>query len=136
MRKLIIFLLTMGLMVSVWYKKDELIFSHDAAAQEKSQTTEPDEDEKETPMIIIDNRTAEEFADGHLVDAILLPYDEIEKKIAAVAPDKNAMIKLYCRSGRRSGIAKTALEKMGYKNVENLGSKENAAKILELKITK
>lgn len=86
--------------------------------------------------VLIDNRTAEEFAAGHLPGAHNLPYDDIAQTIAAVAPDKNAAIKLYCRSGRRSGIAKETLGKMGYVKVENLGGMPDAAKALGLAIVK
>ena len=86
--------------------------------------------------VLIDNRTAEEFAAGHLPGAHNLPYDDIAQTIAAVAPDKNAAIKLYCRSGRRSGIAKETLGKMGYAKVENLGGMPDAAKALGLAVVK
>jgi len=54
----------------------------------------------------------------------------------SVAQDKSKLIYVYCRSGRRSQIAKGTLEKMGYKDVRNLGSLEDAAKTMKLKIVK
>lgn len=72
----------------------------------------------------IDVRTAEEFKAGHLEGAINIPYDEIEHKITAVAADKAADIQLYCRSGRRSGIALETLRGMGYSKVTNAGAYE------------
>jgi phage shock protein E len=72
----------------------------------------------------IDVRTVEEYNAGHLEGAINVPYDEIEHKIEAVSADKNTDIQLYCRSGRRSGIALETLRSMGYSKVTNAGSYE------------
>lgn len=72
--------------------------------------------------IWIDVRSSEEFNQGHLPGALNIVHTDIASKIAAVTTDKNAEIKLYCRSGRRSGLALEALQKLGYSNVENAGS--------------
>jgi phage shock protein E len=72
----------------------------------------------------IDVRTAEEYKAGHLAGAINIPYDEIEQKIATVSVDKTADIQLYCRSGRRSGIALETLRGLGYSKVTNAGAYE------------
>lgn len=72
----------------------------------------------------IDVRTVEEYNAGHLEGAINIPYDEIEQKIQAVAADKTADIQLYCRSGRRSGIALESLRNLGYSKVTNAGAYE------------
>ncbi len=86
--------------------------------------------------IIIDVRTEAEWNAGHIEGAILIPYDVISEKIGTVTRDKSKRIYVYCRTGRRSGIAKKALEKLGYKDVVNLGSLEDAAKTLKRKIVK
>ena len=72
-------------------------------------------------FVLLDVRTQEEFDAGHIASAILLPYDEIALKAATVLPDKEKEIVLYCRSGRRSAIAKKALVELGYKDVEEFG---------------
>ena len=72
-------------------------------------------------FVLLDVRTQEEFDAGHIAGAILLPYDEIAFKAATVLPDKEKEIVLYCRSGRRSAIAKKALVELGYKDVEDFG---------------
>ena len=82
----------------------------------------------DTFSAIIDVRTAEEFNEGHLAGAVNIPYDIIDKKIDAAVPDKNAEIMLYCRSGRRSGVAFKTLEKMGYKKVHNGGAYKDLVK--------
>ncbi|MBN1515290.1 rhodanese-like domain-containing protein [Candidatus Sumerlaeota bacterium] len=69
----------------------------------------------------IDVRTAQEFESGHIEGAINIPYDVIAENIAGVAPDKSAPIRLYCRSGRRSGIAQKTLAKLGYTDLVNEG---------------
>lgn len=71
--------------------------------------------------IVLDVRTEEEFAEGHIPNATLLPDVEIEKRAAEVLPDKSAEILVYCRSGRRSEAAAKALVKMGYTNVKDFG---------------
>jgi phage shock protein E len=86
--------------------------------------------------LVIDVRTEAEWNDGHIQGAILIPYDLIGKKIGMVAKDKSMKIFVYCRSGRRSKIAKETLEKLGYKNVVNLGSLEDAAKAIRLKVVR
>ena len=72
-------------------------------------------------FVLLDVRTQEEFEAGHIASAILLPYDEIALKAGTVLPDKEKEIVLYCRSGRRSAIAKKALVELGYKDVEDFG---------------
>ena len=72
-------------------------------------------------FVLLDVRTQEEFDAGHIPTAILLPYDEINLKVATVLPDKEKEIVLYCRSGRRSAIAKKALVELGYKDVKDFG---------------
>ena len=71
--------------------------------------------------IIIDVRTAGEYASGHLEDAINIPYTEIADRIVAHVTDKGAKITLYCRSGRRSAIAKRTLDGLGYSQVTDAG---------------
>jgi phage shock protein E len=86
--------------------------------------------------LIIDVRTDAEWKDGHIEGAILIPYDMIGEKTGTTAKDKSKRIYVYCRSGRRSKIAKETLGKLGYKDVVNLGSLEDAAKAMKLKIVK
>lgn len=74
----------------------------------------------------IDVRSAEEFAAEHVSPAVNIPHTEIAARIAEVTTDKDALIYLYCRSGRRSGLAKDALEQAGYTNVVNLGGLQDA----------
>ena len=72
--------------------------------------------------VLLDVRTPEEFAGGHIAGAQLLPYDGITVKTAAgVIAKKTSTIIVYCRSGRRSALAATTLRDLGYKTVWDLG---------------
>ena len=71
--------------------------------------------------IILDTREQDEFDEGHIPNAILIPYTEIENKAIELIPDKDKLILVYCRSGRRSKIAAEALSKLGYTNVKEFG---------------
>ena len=75
----------------------------------------------ESDYIIIDARTEEEFATGHIEGAILIPEYEIADRAEAELPDKDALILVYCRSGRRSKIASEELVKLGYTDVREFG---------------
>lgn len=75
----------------------------------------------ESEFVIIDARTTEEFAEGHIKDAILIPEYEIVNRAENELPDKNELILVYCRSGRRSKIASEELVKLGYTNVKEFG---------------
>lgn len=71
--------------------------------------------------VIIDVRTSEEYADGHIVDALNIPYDVIENEIDI---SKDIIIFVYCRSGNRSSIAYNTLKNLGY-TVYDLGAYDN-----------
>lgn len=79
----------------------------------------------------IDTRTAEEFAQGHLEQAVLIPYDAIEEGIAALQLPKDAPIYLYCKAGVRAGKAKSALEAQNYSNVINAGGLADARSLAD-----
>ena len=71
--------------------------------------------------ILLDTREQDEFDEGHIPGAILIPYTEIENKAEEMLPDKDKLILVYCRSGRRSKIAAESLAKLGYTNVKEFG---------------
>ncbi|WP_369602185.1 rhodanese-like domain-containing protein [Hahella sp. SMD15-11] len=76
----------------------------------------------------IDVRTPQEYAQGHVEGALLVPYQEIGQRIGSIAPDRDAEIHLYCRSGRRAGIALETLRAMGYTRVVNEGGLDDVVK--------
>lgn len=71
--------------------------------------------------LVVDVRTADEYREGHVREAVNIPYDEIAGRIAAFAPERETRIVLYCRSGRRASIAEQLLRQMGYRQIENRG---------------
>jgi rhodanese-related sulfurtransferase len=74
--------------------------------------------------IILDVRTSEEFGEGHIDGAILLPYTEIGRA-AGMFDDKEQVIIVYCRAGRRSEIAARELIRMGFTRVYDVGAMED-----------
>ena len=76
----------------------------------------------EEGSIVIDVRTAGEYGEGHLANAINIPHGEIAERIADHAESKAQKIVLYCRSGYRAGVAEKALVREGYTAVVNAGS--------------
>ena len=77
--------------------------------------------DSESGYIIIDARTQEEYDEGHIPGAVLIPYGEIADRAEKELPDKDQLILVYCRSGRRSKIAAEELVKLGYTNVKEFG---------------
>lgn len=71
--------------------------------------------------VLLDVRERHEFDAGHISGAILIPYTEIESKAEEVLTDKDELILVYCRSGRRSKIASESLVNLGYTNVKEFG---------------
>ena len=77
--------------------------------------------DSESGYVIIDARTQEEYDQGHIPGAILIPEYEIADRAEKELLDKNQLILVYCRSGRRSKIAAEELVKLGYTNVKEFG---------------
>lgn len=85
------------------------------------------------PAVIIDVRTPEEFAAGHVDGALNIPYEQIAGGIKTVKGlKKDQPVLLYCRSGRRSAIAKVALEKEGYKRILDGGGMTDLTRNLKV----
>ena len=76
---------------------------------------------EESGYIILDVRTPEEFAEKHIPNAINVPNETIGTDEISQLPDKNQLIMVYCRSGRRSKEAAEKLVKLGYTNIVEFG---------------
>ena len=76
---------------------------------------------EESGYIILDVRTPEEFAEKHIPNAINVPDETIGTDEISQLPDKNQLIMVYCRSGRRSKEAAEKLVKLGYTNIVEFG---------------
>ena len=75
----------------------------------------------EEGYIILDVRTQEEYDLGHIPGATVISHEEIAEKAEQVLTDKDQLILVYCRSGRRSKIAAEALVELGYTNIKEFG---------------
>ena len=119
MKKLIFVLLALLLLAGCGQEKEEkpqeAVYMNITAQEAKALM------DTETGYIILDTRTQEEYDEGHIPGAILIPYDEITQKAEGVLTDKNQLILVYCRSGRRSKIAAEALVELGYTNIREFG---------------
>jgi phage shock protein E len=73
-------------------------------------------------VVYLDVRTPEEYAEGHVQGAILIPVDEIEQRVAELEPYRDRPMVVYCRTGRRSGIALQVLKARGFDRAENGGA--------------
>ena len=69
-------------------------------------------------LYVLDVRSPEEYASGHVPGAINIPYDQIASRIAEVPKDQDVV--LYCKSGRRAGIAAEVLAGQGYERLQHL----------------
>lgn len=77
--------------------------------------------DKDANVVILDVRTLDEYNEGHIDKAILIPDTEIKDQAETTLTDKSATILVYCRSGRRSALASATLVELGYTNVYDFG---------------
>jgi rhodanese-related sulfurtransferase len=73
---------------------------------------------KDQSLFVLDVRTPEEYAAGHVPGAVNVPYDQVASHLAEIPKDKEVV--LYCRSGRRTGLAAEVLEANGYTKLVHL----------------
>lgn len=76
---------------------------------------------EEETIILVDVRTAQEYAKGHIPEAILIPNETISEEPPLELVDFSASIIVYCRSGHRSAEAAAKLSAMGYQNIYDMG---------------
>lgn len=118
MKKWILFLLAVMLMTGCGQNidnKQEAVYLNITAEEAKEIM------DSEEGYVILDVRTQEEFDQGHIPGAIQISHEEIAEKAEEVLTDKDQMILVYCRSGRRSKIAAEALVELGYTNIREFG---------------
>ena len=73
-------------------------------------------------VIVLDVREQSEYDSGHITGAVLLPVGSIdEETAAAVIPEKDSTVLVYCRSGNRSKTASSTLAGLGYTNIYEFG---------------
>ena len=86
----------------------------DASAGRSMMTDDPS-------IVLVDVRTSEEYAAGHIPGAILIPLSELAAEADGQLPDKDAKIIVYCRSGNRSAQAAELLDGLGYTRIYDMG---------------
>lgn len=97
-------------------KKEDKSTYTKISAEEAKKMMDENED-----IIILDVRTEEEYQEGHIKEAVLIPDNEITEKAESILTDKSATILVYCRSGRRSANASRELNELGYTNIYDFG---------------
>ena len=118
MKKLVFLLLAVMLLTACGQDKEkdrEAVYVN-ITAEEAKQIMDSEEG-----YIILDVREQDEYDAGHIPGAILIPYTQIAEKAEDVLADKDQLILVYCRSGRRSKIAAEALAELGYTNIKEFG---------------
>ena len=118
MKKLVFLLLAVMMLTACGQDKenDQGAVYMNITAEEAKQIMDSEEG-----YIILDVRTQEEYDQGHIPGAILICHEEIAEKAEKVLTDKDQLILVYCRSGRRSKIAAEALVELGYTNIMEFG---------------
>ena len=86
-----------------------------------------------TNTVLIDVRTELEFAEGALPGATRIETENLAERITAIAPDKDAPVVLYCRSGRRASAAQELLQELGYSQVINAGGYQDLNGLVPLR---
>ena len=118
MKKLVFLLLAVMMLTACGQDKenDQGAVYVNITAEEAKQIMDTEED-----YIILDVRTQEEYDQGHIPGAILIPDTEVETKAEEVLVDKDQLLLVYCRSGRRSKLASEILVELGYTNIKEFG---------------
>ena len=118
MKKLILLFLAVMLLTACGQAKenDQGAVYVNITAEEAKQIMDSEEG-----YIILDVRTQEEYDQGHIPGAIVISHEEIAEKAEKVLTEKDQLILVYCRSGRRSKIAAEVLAELGYTNIKEFG---------------
>ena len=117
-KKLILFLLMALLLTACGHTKEndqEAVYMN-ITAQEAREIMDTEEG-----YIILDVRTQAEYDEKHIPGAVLIPDYEIKERAEEELTDKDQLILVYCRSGRRSKLAAEALVELGYTNIKEFG---------------
>ena len=119
MKKLVFLLLAVMMLTACGQDKENnqgAVVYVNITAEEAKQIMDTEEG-----YIILDVRTQEEYDQGHIPGAIVISHEEIAEKAEEVLTDKDQLILVYCRSGRRSKLAAEALAELGYTNIKEFG---------------
>ena len=118
MKKVLFLLIAVILLTACGYTEEndrEAVYMN-ITAEEARQIMDSEEG-----YVILDVRTQEEYDQGHIPGAILIPNTEIEARAEQELPDKDQLILVYCRSGRRSKLAADILVSLRYTDIREFG---------------
>lgn len=120
MKKLTVMILAAALMLlaacgQTMEKEQEAAYMNITAEEAKALM------DSEEGYVILDVRTQAEYDEGHIPGAVVIPDTEIEARAEEELPDKDQLILVYCRSGRRSKNAAGILAELGYTNIREFG---------------
>lgn len=121
MKRIVMLCLCAMMLCSCGTEKQEKVTSQTIDCAQK-------EELMEDGAVLIDVRTSQEYAEGHLDNSINLTVDTIGVNIESLVSDKETKIIVYCRSGNRSATAADTLINLGYKNVYDLGAMSSCSK--------
>lgn len=93
----------------------------DAAEQTAAESVGTVGDAARSDVVYVDVRSDEEWAAGHVEGAIHIPHTQMADRYGELEQYEDRELVLYCRSGRRAGIAQNVLEEAGFENVTNAG---------------
>lgn len=117
MKRILPLFFSVLLLLSGCSGKESASHSYEQISQQEAKTMMDTQD-----VIILDVREQEEYDSGHIPGAVLLPVGTIsEETAAAVIPEKDSVVLVYCRSGNRSKTASAALAELGYTGVYEFG---------------
>lgn len=120
MKKLFSFLLAWGLLLSLAGCGAAAPGRQSSYARISAEDAQAQMQQAEA-FVLLDVRTPEEYAEGHIEGALLIPHTELEARAGAELPNKELPIFVYCRSGNRSKTASLELLAMGYTEVYDFG---------------
>ncbi len=121
MKRVSAFLILVMILLSGCLKTGQNQSPETIAVEYTKITPEEAQEMMDDTVIILDVRTQEEYDEGHIPNALLVPDTEIKDKADTALPDKEQTILVYCRSGRRSASAAKELLDMGYTKVFDFG---------------
>lgn len=131
MKKVIIIIIALILVIAlgmVYYlnvSKEKQVEQNNSNSKNSYKSISQEEAKKimdtQTNIVILDVRTEEEYKEGHIKNAMLIPVDEIANRAESELKDKEQEILVYCRSGNRSKKASQILADKGYTNIKEFG---------------
>ena len=117
MKRILPLIFSVLLLLSGCSGKESANHSYEQISQQEAKTMMDTQD-----VIILDVREQDEYDSGHIPGAVLLPVGTIsEETAAAVIPEKDSVVLVYCRSGNRSKTASAALAELGYTGIYEFG---------------